>query len=68
MKFCSFMYNNTSFMKICLKVQCVKGKSYNMLSVWWIWLVSREIGNRIQSLMWSYKGTALLNTDNELGR
>lgn len=39
-----------------------------MLSVWWIWLVSREIGNRIQSLIWAYRDTALLNTDNVLGR
>ena len=39
-----------------------------MLSVCWIWLVSREIGNRIQSLIWAYRDTALLNTDNVLGR
>ena len=30
--------------------------------------VSREVRNNIQSLIWAYKGAALLDTGNEAGR
>lgn len=48
-------------MKICLKVQCERYSQYNnMLSVWWIWLVSREIEIEVQSLIWAYRAALLV--------